>query len=65
MKYMKYMNIILEHGSTENDELNSIEISQKKLLNYLIFKKRRTHLIHSIPPKPQLLKQLLKQKNNY
>jgi len=29
---MKYMTIILEHGSTEDDELNSIEISQKKIV---------------------------------
>lgn len=29
---MKYMDIILEHGSTEDDGLNSIEISPKKIV---------------------------------
>lgn len=29
---MKYMDIILEHGSTEDDGLDSIEMSQKKIV---------------------------------
>lgn len=47
---MKYMDIILEHVSTEDDTLNSIEISQKKYVELSHQEEENTSEIHPIPP---------------